>query len=308
MDLKSIYLNKEFGFWVVLPHLYGRRRIFSLIKERSLLPFDEVPRDFEHGELIADKGQYETLVHSAIEEMNKGKIHKLVTSRKVPLKFDWQECQHIWDEWTEKFDNAFLFCIHHPRWGFWMGASPELLVYRKEEQIKTMALAGSKDVKDHSQWTDKEFQEHQVVVDMITETLKKVEVHNIHLEDIQEMEYRQVKHLYTAISGHYSGSWEVLVREMHPTPALCGWPIKESKEWLYQNEGYNRGLYGGVLQFSEGDEDWSIVLLRCIQITDDYGFGYVGGGIMPNSIPENEWNETMWKLKAFIFANDENHQ
>jgi len=88
---------------------------------------------------------------------------------------------------------------------------------------------------------------------------------------------------------------------LHPTPAVCGLPKKITKDFILNNEGYNREYYSGFLgeinkDFVSKENNTDLfVNLRCMQITDNKAFIYVGGGITKDSIPENEWKETVNK-------------
>jgi isochorismate synthase len=123
---------------------------------------------------------------------------------------------------------------------------------------------------------------------------------------MQEWVLGSVKHLKTTIESEVKIPFHPLVKRLHPTPALCGWPVDLAKQWIEDNEGYDRELYGGVVQVQRGEEEWAIVLLRCMKFELDEAFAFVGGGIMKDSEPNIEWKETLWKLKSFTFAADEN--
>jgi isochorismate synthase EntC len=89
---------------------------------------------------------------------------------------------------------------------------------------------------------------------------------------------------------------------------LAGMPVKPVMKWIVENEQYHRGLYGGIVSVQNHKENYAIVLLRCLHLTKDGALGFVGGGVMSDSDAEIEWNETVMKQNAFIFAQDENIQ
>jgi isochorismate synthase len=97
------------------------------------------------------------------------------------------------------------------------------------------------------------------------------------------LSYKTVRHLQTLISGQYDGDYFNLVRQLSPTPALAGMQVNQTMNWLRRNEGYHRGLYGGVIQVENEEEAYAIVLLRCVHWSNTKALGFVGGGIMPTS-------------------------
>ena len=110
---------------------------------------------------------------------------------------------------------------------------------------------------------------------------------------------------------------------MHPTPAICGFPKEAAKQFIQENENYNREYYTGFLgeiNFLETTNRNSnkrnvennaytavkkvsniFVNLRCMQIIDQIAIIYVGGGITKDSIPQAEWEETV--NKTFTIKN-----
>ncbi|MEG1200407.1 MAG: chorismate-binding protein, partial [Algoriella sp.] len=68
--------------------------------------------------------------------------------------------------------------------------------------------------------------------------------------------------------------------------------------FILTNEGYNRTFYAGFMGYETENESEFFVNLRCAKIYQNKVKLYVGGGIMPDSIPENEWKETELKSKT----------
>jgi len=171
-----------------------------------------------------------------------------------------------------------------------------------------MALAGTLAAGSSMEWGSKEIAEHGVVRDMIVQTLMDNGVEEINVHPQNELYFKTVKHLQTKISGVHKGFVQPLVQALSPTPALAGMPVQPVMKWLVENEQYQRGLYGGIVSVQDQKENYAIVLLRCLHLSEDGALGFVGGGVMCDSDAEIEWNETVMKQNAFIFAHDENIQ
>jgi isochorismate synthase len=93
-----------------------------------------------------------------------------------------------------------------------------------------------------------------------------------------------------------------VMNTLHPTPAVCGLPKAEAKQFLLQNEGYDREYYSGFLgelnyDFATGEEGKTdlFVNLRCMKIEDNKAHLYIGCGITKDSDPEKEFVETVNK-------------
>ena len=121
----------------------------------------------------------------------------------------------------------------------------------------------------------------------------------------------------TGILDKEKASLKHVIQQLHPTPAVCGLPKSTAKKFILENENYNREFYTGFLgelNFKErihrnpkkrNVENMAFdsvknvsrlfVNLRCMQLLENTAKIYVGGGITKDSIPINEWTETVNK-------------
>ena len=89
-----------------------------------------------------------------------------------------------------------------------------------------------------------------------------------------------------------------LLRDLHPTPAVCGLPKDTAKRFLGEREGYDRGAYTGYLgPVGINGETALYVNLRTSMISGDSIYIYVGGGLVEASDPALEWQEAVEKAK-----------
>jgi len=92
-----------------------------------------------------------------------------------------------------------------------------------------------------------------------------------------------------------------LMMELHPTPAVSGFPKNDSIEYILNNEGYNRKYYTGFLGPINSLKHDSINLfvnLRSMKVYRNKYVLYLGGGLNYGSIAEKEWQETENKAKT----------
>jgi isochorismate synthase len=94
-----------------------------------------------------------------------------------------------------------------------------------------------------------------------------------------------------------------LVAALHPTPAVCGSPRETAREALEDLEPIDRGGYAGPVGWMDanGDGEWAIAL-RCAEITGSMARLFAGAGIVADSEPEAELDETERKFRALLDA------
>jgi len=250
------------------------------------------------------------LVSKGIDHIKNGHLSKVVLSRKEEIKLNAFDLKNIFKKLLFKYPTTFVYCWFHPQVGLWLGATPETLIKIKGNNFKTMALASTQVYNGSLEvvWGDKEIQEQQFVTDFITSNLA-----NSHIKTSKPftLQAGSLLHICSEISGELGSKDELfkLVKVLHPTPAVCGLPKLEAKEFILKNEVYQREFYTGFLgeihMHSLENERDSIksketnlfVNLRCMQIKNKNAILYVGGGITSNSDPLKEWEETVSKSK-----------
>ncbi|MDO5654824.1 MAG: chorismate-binding protein [Flavobacteriaceae bacterium] len=242
-----------------------------------------------------EKELYLHRCHHFINEIKKNNFGKLILSRRV-VKPKFENLQNQFVALCEKYPSAFTYLIHFDN-ETWIGASPERLVQKRGNQLKTVALASTKAISENRDWTSKELKEHQIVVDYIAKNLQDL---NLQIRPTATIEVGQIQHLITHISGTFNSekSLEQVCSILHPTPAVCGIPKEEAQDFIIQNEGYPRRFYTGYYGYVDPNAAEIFVNLRCAQLFQNQNIVYVGGGLLAESEPEKEWEETVWKSHA----------
>ncbi len=112
-----------------------------------------------------------------------------------------------------------------------------------------------------------------------------------------------LQHLSTKVQGRLVGSPNALILAgaLHPTAAVCGVPQQEALEMIRELEHFDRGRYSGPVGWmdSHGDGEWAIAL-RCALISGNRAELYAGAGIVAESDPVDELEETTLKLLAVL--------
>jgi isochorismate synthase len=197
-----------------------------------------------------------------------------------------------------------------------VGASPELLVSRHGRDVRATPLAGSaqrfgdasrdRASADKLFRSEKEREEHRVVVEDVGHVLGAFCDELEHPHEPELLGTANVWHLATPFRGrlHDPGvSVLELVAALHPTPAVCGTPREEAREALAELEPIDRGAYAGPVGWvdANGDGEWAIAL-RCAEITGKTARLFAGAGIVADSVPEAEVDETERKFRALLDA------
>lgn len=272
---------------------------------------------------IDEKNFHVQLVAKAIDEIKKGRFKKVVLSRRMLATFQGSPLQ-LFLNLLNTYTEAFCYMWYHPKVGLWLGATPEVLVSIQNKQIQTMSLAGTQPYTGDSDpdWKKKEREEQSMVTNYITNTLKSL-VTNLHISETESLRAGSLMHLRTKISGRLKDlDIKKLVKVLHPTPAVGGLPKSDANDFIRANENYNREFYTGYLgelNFKQEIERVSsnrnienkayrairaktdlFVNLRSMQIVGQNAIIYVGGGITADSIPEQEWGETVNKSATML--------
>lgn len=255
-----------------------------------------------------EKNNHIKIVEKAINAIRKKQFEKVVLSRKEQIRIDKFELQKTFYLLLKTYSTAMVYCWFHPEYGLWMGATPELLCNIENNRFSTMALAGTQVAENKSDvyWSEKEKIEQQLVTDYIVEVLKP-EIENVEVSKPETVKAGKLWHIKTNITGDVSDYQKIksMLTKLHPTPAVCGMPKDITKSFIKENESYKREFYTGYLgTVSENQQLDLFVNLRCMKIEENTISIFVGGGITKDSIPINEWQETVAKattMKNVLF-------
>jgi isochorismate synthase len=197
-----------------------------------------------------------------------------------------------------------------------IGASPELLLERRGSQVSSTPLAGS--APRHGDPVDdraaaeallgstKDREEHAFVAEAIAETLGPLCDELSVPKEPQLIGTANVWHLATPIVGRLRDPALTaiqLVGLLHPTPAVGGSPRDAALAAIADLEPFDRGWYAGPIGWMDADGDgaWAIAL-RCAELRGSTARLYAGAGIVADSDPASELDETERKLRAFLDA------
>lgn len=191
--------------------------------------------------------------------------------------------------------NAFKALVHTPRHGTWIFCTPEQLVTGSGNSWHTMALAGTR-IPNLLPWDAKNRREQALVTDFIREILTPL-ADELEESPLENLRAGRIEHLCTRFSWKMQpGRLPQLLEQLPPTPAVCGSPVAEARTLLQQYPDIDRSCYAGYLGPWGNGAVQLYVSLRCMQIFPECCRLYAGGGLMPDSDEEQEWQETENKM------------
>ncbi len=250
----------------------------------------------------ADEQKHRALIDKTIAAIKEKNASKIVISRKEELLLENFSMVEVFKKMLTTYKNAYVYVWYHPKVGLWMGATPETLLTVHQHNFETMSLAGTQPYQGTVEvnWGPKEIEEQQMVSDYIKSNLEKT-VHEFSFSEVKTVRAGNLLHLKTKITGVLNSKKEieVLVKLLHPTPAVCGLPKQKSKAFILKEESYSRSFYTGYLGEVNRKENTALyVNLRCFSFKNNIATLYVGGGITKDSNVMQEWLETVAKSKT----------
>jgi isochorismate synthase len=247
--------------------------------------------------------EYLKEVSDLIRLLKTGELSKVVYSRVIALENLSGDGFNLFQALVKDYLEAFVYCFYIPGKAVWMGATPELFLQVQPGVLQTVALAGTRKISEES-WSDKEYKEHEYVSRFIRGVLDHCSLNDRTESEIKSVNAGECAHLRTDFSIYVdlSGSdVDRLIRLLHPTPAVCGYPQKEALEEILGRERHERQFYSGFLgPVSATNQMELFVNLRCMKIGKECIELFVGGGITKDSDPEGEWDETVLKARTVM--------
>lgn len=197
-----------------------------------------------------------------------------------------------------------------------VGATPELLVSRRGTAVLSHPLAGSARREVDAQAdrrsaeallaSDKDHAEHRFVVEAILDRLAPLCAQLQAPAQPSLHATATMWHLGTRIAGVLNDpdiSAAALAAILHPTPAVCGTPSLPALRTIRELEPEGRGFYAGAVGWTDasGDGDWHVAI-RCARVQGSAMRLFAGAGIVADSVPALEVEETAAKFMAMLNA------
>lgn len=256
------------------------------------------------------------MLTTATEKLKRGELDKVVLARMAQIRFSSpvnivRALEFLHSSYPDC--HRFLF-EPHPHHAFY-GATPETLVKRDGHHLLVDALAGTikrgatpeadAALGDQLLNDPKERQEHAFVVDVLREQLRGW-LRNIDAPDTPTLlKLSNVQHLHTPMQGELRSDVGIikLIKAFHPTPALGGKPRQLATDLIRQLEPITRGWYAAPIGWIDPQMNGHFgVAIRSAISREGTVWCYAGAGIVAESVPEHEWQETNLKFRPMLNA------
>jgi isochorismate synthase len=265
---------------------------------------------------------YGALVADAVAGIRRGDFQKVVLARTVTLDHG-LDVVAVLDRLRHRNPTCAIFAVNRSESTF-LGATPEELVTLDGSRLHTVALAGTAPRSDDPT-ADERFaggllrsaknrSEHRFVVDGIVDALSGLGLVDPAPDEPGLMRLSRVQHLRTPITARVqrrrTGASDMDVLRaagvLHPTAAVGGAPTGAALEFIAGHEGFDRGWYAAPVGWCDLDGNGEMgVALRCVLTGANRTHLFAGAGIVADSDPDDEMEETAMKLGALLDVIDE---
>ena len=299
-----------------------RKKIDKIIKklrqDRNLKPAKDVGRqhklDFSPNMARAD---FYKMVEEAKEYIKAGDIFQVVLSQRFKAEIT-SDPFSIYRALRVINPSPYMYYLHFDDLDI-VGSSPEVLVRCEDRRVEVRPIAGTrrrghtdkedKKLEDELLADPKERAEHIMLVDLGRNDVGRVsETGKVIVNELMTIErYSHVMHMVSNVQGILSKDKDVfgLIRACFPAGTVSGAPKIRAMEIIEELEPTRRGPYAGAVgYFSFSGNMDTCITIRTILIKDKIAYIQAGAGIVADSNPEREYQETVNKARAMVHAVD----
>ncbi|WAC05293.1 MAG: anthranilate synthase component I [Methanoregula sp.] len=261
------------------------------------------------------KEAFEHSVKQVKEHIAAGDIFQAVISRRV-------ECEVSCDPFSIY---AALRTINPSPYMYYLdfgsekviGASPEMLVRVERRRVTTVPIAGTRprgknadedEILGRDLLSDtKELAEHTMLVDLARNDIGRVcRFGSVELSEFMGIEkFSHVQHIVSTVHGILKDNLDCYdaLRSCFPAGTVSGAPKIRAMQIIEEQETQDRGIYAGAVGYIGFDKNLEFAIaIRTVILQGSRAFIQVGAGIVADSVPANEWNETESKAAAMLRA------
>ncbi|MFC4402766.1 anthranilate synthase component I [Gracilibacillus xinjiangensis] len=269
-----------------------------------------------HFDTSLKKDQFLEMVEKAKQHIVDGDIFQVVLSQRMKATFD-ADPFTFYRKLRVANPSPYMYYIDFDDY-IVLGASPESLIKTTGKHVVTNPIAGTrprgKTVEEDQQFAtelladEKELAEHKMLVDLSRNDLGRVcEVGSITIPKYMTIErYQHVMHIVSEVHGELTRDYTGLDALVSTLPAgtVSGAPKIRAMQIINELENKKRGVYAGAVGYINMNGDLDLALaIRTMVIKENTGYVQAGAGIVYDSHPESEYQETLNKAKSLLEVN-----
>ena len=262
--------------------------------------------------------EYHAMVDKAHEYIRSGDIFQIVLAQRFETEFH-DDALDLYRALRFVNPSPYMFCLRCPGGYSLVGSSPEVHVRLTGDLVEIRPIAGTRrrgatTEEDDANAADlmadpKERAEHLMLVDLARNDVGRIaEYGSVKVTDFMTIErYSHVMHIVTHVSGQLAGGRSAfdVMRATFPAGTVSGAPKVRAMQILNELEKSKRCSYSGAVGYFgfDGNHD-SCIALRTVLLKDGKAYVQSGGGVVADSTPEGEYQETVNKAMAGMRAID----
>jgi len=265
--------------------------------------------------LNLSKLEFESMVRKGKEYIKAGDIFQVVLSKRYEFDIN-GSLIHFYKRLRRINPSPYMYFLKMGDTSL-VGSSPEMLGRVEGRRIETFPIAGTRPMGRNASETEqlatsliqdtKERAEHVMLVDLARNDMGKIcEYGSVDVHDFMKVQrYSHVQHLVSSVAGRLSSGKDAIdaIKAIFPAGTVSGAPKKRAMEIIEELEPSRRGPYAGALGYFSynGNADFAITI-RTLLAREKRAYLQVGAGIVSDSNPRLEWEETEHKAEALIRA------
>jgi anthranilate synthase component 1 len=258
-----------------------------------------------------DQAHYGRIVNKAKEYIHRGDIFQVVLSHRCKARIN-AEPLSVYENLRITNPSPYLYYLFLDGFSI-LGSSPETLIKLQGRQVISVPIAGTRprgkdEPGDHQLKREllddeKERAEHIMLVDLARNDVGRVSVYgSVQVKDLMRVElYSKVMHITSRVTGMLAPGKDAfdVFKAAFPAGTVTGAPKVRAMEVIDALEIARRGVYAGAIGYFgfDGSMDFCIAI-RTIIVHEQNAYIQSGAGIVADSIPENEYAETLHKMEA----------
>ena len=262
--------------------------------------------------------EYHGMVRKAHEYIRAGDIFQIVPSQRFETDFS-GDALDLYRALRFVNPSPYMFCLRCPGGYSLVGSSPEVHVRLTGRHVEIRPIAGTRTRGDSPEADaanasdlladPKERAEHLMLVDLARNDVGRIaEFGTVQVTDFMTIErYSHVMHIVSHVSGQLAGGRSAydVMRATFPAGTVSGSPKVRAMQIINELEKSKRCSYAGAVGYFgfDGNLD-SCIALRTVLLKDGRAYVQSGGGVVADSTPEGEYQETVNKAMAGMRAID----
>ena len=283
-----------------------RDQILNSKNQKSKNSFDYPSINYFLNSLELSNNNLKQLINKGIQLVEEGNLDKIVLASRVKIEFKNKlNLINILKKLKTNQPNTCRYVWRRNSKDIIFGASPEKLFSFSKPDLILEAIAGtvSNDLNSNLLLeSSKDVKEHKYVINYLIECLEVLKVNNYTKSALKVTSFGDISHLQTLISSKVDKICPFdLLRTLHPSPAVCGYPKKEAINWINTLESFSRGNYASPMGWvdSEGNTEFRVAIRGARYIDQSIEFT-AGSGIVKGSISNKEIEEIQLKFKSLV--------